>query len=294
MMHLLCTALLLLVPTANDAKGSAYPRANLLIEAKELTEPAAVSKHRVMDVRPSAKYQAGRIPGAIRVDHADWAKAFALHPDDRPAWARRLGAASIRDTNTPVVVYGEDIREAARIWWILRYWGLKDVRLLNGGWQAWQTASNPVEKGPGTAAASPEASIAPQPARLASKELLLKDLKEKQFAIIDTRSEGEFCGEVKLAKRGGAIPGAKHLEWVEVIDKKTQRFKSAPELATLFQNAGIDLTRPTVTHCQSGGRASVTAFALELMGARDVRIYYRSWAEWGNAEDTPVARPSKK
>ena len=59
------------------------------------------------------------------------------------------------------------------------------------------------------------------------------------------------------------------------------------------REAGIDLNRPTASHCQSGGRASVMAFGLELMGAQDVRNYYRGWSEWGNVEDTPV-EPGKK
>jgi len=96
------------------------------------------------------------------------------------------------------------------------------------------------------------------------------------------------------AKRNGAIPGAIHKEWTEVIDKKTQRFKSPEELSKLFEEAGIDLNKSSVTYCQSGGRAAVMAFALELMGGKSVRDYYRSWSEWGNAEDTPIERPRGK
>ena len=59
-------------------------------------------------------------------------------------------------------------------------------------------------------------------------------------------------------------------------------------------DAGIDLTKPIVAHCQSGGRSSVSVFTLELMGAKDARNYYRSWAEWGNAEDTPIVKPMPK
>jgi thiosulfate/3-mercaptopyruvate sulfurtransferase len=287
-----CSTLLLLIP-AGTSPTAAYPRVELLIEAQELAKPEVRRKYSVLDVRPVAKFQAGHIPGAGLAEPDEWAKEFVSHPDQE-TWARRIGLQGIRDTATPVVVYGDDVKEAARVWWILRYWGLKDVRLLNGGWQAWQAANSPVEKGPGAVASGSQARVTPQPARLATKEQLLSDLKVKHFTIIDTRSEDEFCGDIKKAKRGGAIPGAKHLEWVEVIDKKTQRFKSAPELAKLFKDAGIDLARPAVTHCQSGGRASVTAFALELMGARDVRNYYRSWAEWGNADDTPVIRPRQK
>ena len=73
-----------------------------------------------------------------------------------------------------------------------------------------------------------------------------------------------------------------------MLDAKTHRFKSASELRKLFEQAGIALDRPTATYCQSGGRAAVMAFGMELMGAKDVSDYYRSWAEWGNSEDTPV------
>ena len=89
-------------------------------------------------------------------------------------------------------------------------------------------------------------------------------------------------------KRAGSIPGAKQLEWIDLIDKETRRFKSAAELRKLFKQAGIVLNKPTATYCQSGGRASVMAFSLGLMGAKDVSNYYPSWNEWGNAGDTPV------
>src|SRR5262249_28305975 len=102
------------------------------------------------------------------------------------------------------------------------------------------------------------------------------------------RSEAEHCGTTKLAKRGGAIPGSLHLEWSDTLDPKTRKFKSAPELAKLFKDAGIDVNRPAITYCQSGGRAAVMAVTLELMGARGVGNYYGSWWEWGNAGDTPV------
>ena len=95
-------------------------------------------------------------------------------------------------------------------------------------------------------------------------------------------------------RRGGAVPGAKHLEWSDLIDKDTQRFKPAAELRNLFRDAKITLDRPTATYCQSGGRAAVMAFGLELMGAKDVSNYYRSWAEWGNADDTPAVLPKRK
>jgi len=139
-----------------------------------------------------------------------------------------------------------------------------------------------------------EVTLSPHPERLAFKAQLLESLPKREFQIIDARSESEYCGEANTAKRNGAIPGAIHKEWTEVTEKKTQRFKSPEELSKLFEEAGIDLNKSSVTYCQSGGRAAVMAFALELMGVKSVHNYYRSWSEWGNAEDTPIEKPPGK
>src|SRR6202795_1043906 len=98
--------------------------------------------------------------------------------------------------------------------------------------------------------------------RLATKEQLLRSLGGGKLQIVDARSEKEFRGAEKMTnKRAGAIPGAKQLEWMDLIDKETHRFKAQGELRKLFSESGIDLDRPTATHCQSGGRAAVMAFA---------------------------------
>jgi thiosulfate/3-mercaptopyruvate sulfurtransferase len=284
--------MLVLGPAAGGEKPATYPQGKLLMEASELARPASARRYRVLDVRPLENYKEGHIAGATSVDTPAWNKQFTARQDQK-AWEKRLGSLGI-DVDTPVVVYGDDLRETARVWFILHYWGIKDLRILNGGWQAWTAAGNEVDKSNGPNKPEPKkVTLCPLPKRLAAKEQLLKDLKGKQVQIADARSKKEHSGEKKLAKRGGAIPGAIHLEWTEVLDKKTQRFKSPAELTQLFKKAGIDLTKPTVCYCQSGGRAAVLAFTLELMGAKDVRNYYRSWAEWGNAKDTPIEKPQK-
>jgi thiosulfate/3-mercaptopyruvate sulfurtransferase len=289
--RLSCLVLLLLAPAARAGEPK-YARPDLLIEPADLMKPEVAKKFRVVDTRPAPKYQAGHIPGAFLVNPALWSKAFNADPN--PAdWGKRIAALDIGGTDQPVVVYADDVREAARVWWILRYWGLKDVRLLNGGWAAWQEAGGREEKGDREAAAG-TLKVTAHPERLATKAQLLKDLKDRHFSVLDARSEGEYCGEQKLAKRGGAVPGAKHLEWSAVLTPKIPRFKPPAELARLFHGAGIDLKRPQITYCQSGGRAAVLAFALELMGAPEVRNYYRSWAEWGNDPAAPVTRPRRR
>jgi thiosulfate/3-mercaptopyruvate sulfurtransferase len=284
--------LLTLLMSLTADKTDSYPRAELLIEPAELAKPEAARKYRLLDMRPKKEYEAGHIPGAVWVSHAAWSSAFASGQDPK-VWSQRLGKLGIGDT-TPVVVYGGPVNDAARIWWILRYWGVKDARLLDGGWKAWRAGGYPVSTTIPTVKRATFSASAPQTGRLETKAQLLKQLKKEPPQLVDARTEGEHCGTTRTAKRNGSIPGAINLNWSELLDKKTGRFKSAADLRKLFKDSGISLERPTVTYCQSGGRAAAMAFALELMGVRDVRNYYRSWAEWGNAADTPIQRPKKK
>jgi thiosulfate/3-mercaptopyruvate sulfurtransferase len=264
----------------------------LLIEPGALAE-VGEPRHVILDAREGRAWSLGHVPGAVQIDAADWAKAFG-DGADAEGWSKRIGDLGIT-ADTPVVVYDDSLsRDAARIWWILKYWGVNRAAILNGGWAGWKASGLPI---------SDKATAAPAPVtfqatagrgRLATKATLLEDLTSKSRQIVDTRSFGEFCGDRKLSNhRGGAMPGAVHLEWSDLMDSGTQRFKTADELSRLFQMAGIDAERPLATHCQSGGRSSVTAFVLELMGADDVQNYYRGWSEWGNAEDTPIVIPPR-
>jgi thiosulfate/3-mercaptopyruvate sulfurtransferase len=277
----------LLAPAADT-----YPRPDLLIEAADLKKPEAARKFVVLDARGKGAYKEGHVPGAVWLDAITWERGFKDGQDEK-AWAERIGGLGI-SAETPVVVYDNNLsKDAARMWWILRYWGVRDVRLLNGGWRAWTAAGGEVEKSE-NAPRAVAAKLSPDRGRLATKEQVKQWLEGKSEQILDARSKGEFCGTTASAKRNGAIPGAKHLEWSDTLDKKTGRFKSVGELTKLFKDAGIDPERPTTTYCQSGGRAAVLAFVVELMGGKEVRNYYRSWAEWGNAADTPIEKPKKK
>jgi thiosulfate/3-mercaptopyruvate sulfurtransferase len=284
---LLCLALL--APSA-DPKPAAYARPELLIEAEELKKPEVAKGFRILDARPEEKYREGHVPNAYHVDVAAWEKTFAEGQDPR-TWAGLFAQVAV-DPNLKVIVYDDNLsKDAARVWWILRYWGVKDVRILNGGWKAWVAAGGEADKRQNLPVPTGTPTLVAEPKRLATRDDLLRELKGMPPQIVDARSEGEYCGDDARAKRAGAIPGAKHLEWSDLLDKRTGKFKPAPELEKLFADAGIDPKKPATTYCQSGGRASVMAFGLELMGGNEVRNYYRSWNEWGNSEDTPVVKP---
>ena len=273
--------------------GDEYPRQDLLVEPAILGEAKEAKPFVVLDAREKKKFDAGHVPAARWVDHAAWAKGFG-DGQDAEGWGKRIGELGI-GTASQVVVYDDNFsKDSARIWWILRYWGVKDVRLLNGGWSGWEKGKHSTATG--ETAISPVAFKAVAAAdRLATKDELLKSLGGGKLQIVDARSEKEFCGVDAMSnKKAGAMPGAKQLEWIDLIDKGTQRFKSPADLKKLFDDAGVKLDRPTATHCQSGGRAAVMAYGLELMGAKDVKNYYRSWSEWGNDADTPVVKPGPK
>jgi thiosulfate/3-mercaptopyruvate sulfurtransferase len=290
MLHAFALTLLLTVPAEEPKKT--YTNGDLLVEPADLAKLAEKRDVRILDARSQDAYKEGHVPGAAWVDHATWSRAFAKS-QDFDTWTKHLAVIGV-DTNMRVIVYDDNLnKDAARIWWILRYWGVKDVRLLNGGWKGWLAAGGKPSKD-----AAPEIRRGAQEfqadkARLATKDDLLKLLKDKPPQIIDARSSGEYCGTQETAKHNGSIPGAVHLEWSDLLDMKTGRFKSADELTKLYKDAGIDPSKPAVTYCQSGGRAAVMAFGLELMGGKDVRNYYRSWAEWGNDDATPIVKPKK-
>lgn len=268
------------------AAENAYPRSDLLLEPADLSKSTA--EFVVLDARSQDDYEQGHVPGAIWIDESAWKSAFGSG-DDVAGWSKRIGSAGISPKSNVVVYDDNSSKDAARIWWILRYWGVENGHLLNGGWTGWRAIDGEVQKETLEAPLVVSFKAKPNKMRLATTSSVLDSLAAKSLQIIDARSELEYCGVEKLSnKRGGAIPGAKHLEWSDLIEKDTQRFKSADELRKLFVKENIDLQQPTATHCQSGGRASVMAFGLELMGATNVSNYYAGWSDWGNAGDTPI------
>jgi thiosulfate/3-mercaptopyruvate sulfurtransferase len=260
---------------------AADPATPMLIE---VNDPKLKELH-LLDVRAKPKYDEGHVPGAVHADVAPWSKAVTAGKADAAFWKTELAGAGVTPTKA-TVVYSDDPREAARAWWLLKFAGVPDVRILNGGWKAYTAANLPVQKESVAATAEPH-DWKPAADRLADKKLVLDALKS-DTVIVDARSKEEYAGEAKKAKRSGHIPGAVHLEWSDLIDPATGKYLAQSELIKLMKERKIDLDKPAITYCQSGGRAAVTAFGLELAGAKRVRNYYPSWAEWGSAEDTPI------
>jgi len=282
-------SVLLVVGFCQWNAASAAGRSAMLISPDALHERLQDKNLRVLDIRPEEEYLAGHVPGAVRVDLAEW-KAFTKTEGalkDASAWAERVGALGI-GPETKVVVYGTPLNEATRVWWILEYLGHAEARLLNGGWQSWQAEGQPAETEVPKVA---KAEFVPQfqPERLAEIDQIKQWLTAPGVAVLDARTEEEYTGE-KISEgnpRGGHLPGAIHLNWEDLTTRRG-RFKSPGRLKKIFAAAGVSPDQTVVTHCQSGGRAAAEAFALELAGYRDVRNFYCSFQEWSGDEQAPV------
>jgi len=195
----------------------------------------------VVDTRPTHEYMAGHIPGAV---HFDLYGLSLNDTSERPfkAFMWMIGYLFSQRGVDPqkTIIWYEDISGtcAARGFWFCEYFGHKDVRVLDGGFNAWREAGGeisvaPVEP-PDVAAFDtqirPEAHI--------NAEDIHANLGQNDFALLDTRSADEHYGRVARAVRGGAIPGSLHIEWRNNLDE-SGRFKSAAELRAMYAAAGI-------------------------------------------------------
>lgn len=244
----------------------------------------------VLDVRPAEDFARGHISGALHLDL--WGVSL-IDTSEAPlrAFMWMIGHLfSLRGVTPerPVVVYEENsgIR-AARVFWFLEYLSHPNARVLDGGLAVWTRAGHPVTTD--TVAPTPSAwHGTPDPSRLATWQQVHQHLGDPQIAIVDTRSDGEYCGDVVRAKRGGAIPGAVHLEWTRNLTEDG-RYKSPDELRPMYAAIGVTADREVITYCQGGYRAAHSYLALRRLGFTRVRNYTGSWKEWGDREDLPIS-----
>jgi len=213
----------------------------------------------------------------------DWieaAKRSQTGFDDLKYWQGEIGKLGVGQDALTVVVDNGGLTEAARVWFILQYFGLPSA-VLNGGLP--ELVQLPAQAAP--AADSPVLRPGSGRVGLMSRRDIRGGLNEVR--ILDARTVSEFQGEdLKGNTRGGHLPGAAHLDHRDLIDGRHLRPTS--ELAKMMDNAGFDGTRPVVTHCNGGGRAALAAMAALAAGQDDVRVYYLSFADWAADESCPL------
>lgn len=274
------------VPGSSQSPGEPVP---LLVSVEELRSRIGEPNLRIVDARPVEAYAAGHIPQAAWVETASWKEQSLAEKglEDKEFWGEQVGLLGI-DESTNVVVYAEDPTDAARVWWTLKYVGIPHVALLDGGWQAWQQAGGDVStEEPDFAGRQFTPKF--QTDRLMQIGDLKRSLAAEEVTVIDARTIEAHTGTSGQGARLGRIPGSTHIEWKEFLDADG-RFKSPEQIRALLAEKGVTEEKTVVTHCQSGGRAALDAFALELAGIRNVRNYYCGWSEWSKDESAPVEK----
>ena len=274
-----------------------YANAHLLVTPEELSSMIGgngAKRPLILDLRPPEAYTAGHIPGAIHIDL--WGVSL-IDTDPAPLNAfmwmiEHVLAVHGVSESRPIVVYDEQsgIR-AARGFWFLEYLGHPSVRLLDGGFNAWAAAGHEITR---DAAPPPQSDWTGtrRQETIATWRDVRSALGRADSVILDTRSDGEYCAAVARAKRGGAIPGAVHIEWTRNLTADG-RFKPSAELRRMYEDAGVTPDRTVITYCQGGYRAAHSYLALRLLGYPKVKNYVGSWKEWGDRDDLPVEIPKR-
>ncbi|HYT69554.1 MAG TPA: sulfurtransferase [Vicinamibacterales bacterium] len=243
----------------------------------------------VIDLRPPEDFAKGHIPGAVHLDL--WGVSL-IDTDPAPLKAFMWMIDHLFNlrgvtASTPVVVYDEQsgIR-AARAFWFLEYFGHPHVQLLDGGFGSWVRAKLPVTRDVSPPPKSTWTGT-PQEQTIATWRDVHSRLGNPDVVLLDTRSDGEYAGTTVRAKRGGRIPGARHVEWTRNLGEDGA-FKPADELRAMYEKAGVTPDKEVVTYCQGGYRAAHGYLALRLLGYPRVRNYTGSWKEWGDRTELPI------
>ncbi len=240
----------------------------------------------------AARFVEGHIPGAVFLD----LDAVADRDDPLPhmlpppaQFAEAMGALGIADGDRIVVYDDSPLRSAARAWWMLRLMGARHVAILDGGLAKWRAEGRPVERGDAMPAPARFAVLGDATGRVDLAGMRAAVAHRDQ--IVDARSPARFRGEEGEPRPGvqpGHIPGAINLHYARLFEDDGT-WKDRDALAAAFESAGVEIDHPIVTTCGSGVTAAVLAFALHLVGARDVSLYDGSWAEWGAHPTTAKA-----
>jgi thiosulfate/3-mercaptopyruvate sulfurtransferase len=245
-------------------------------------------------------YDAGHIRGAVGFNwQTQLQDQVGRDIIGKEAFEQLVGGAGISPDDT-VVIYGDNNNWfAAYGFWLLKIYGHKDVRLMNGGRQKWlDEPDKDLTAEPPNPRPVPYRVVQTHPDLRALLPDVLQVAQSRACNLVDVRSPDEFTGKViappgmtETAQRGGHVPGARSIPWSTAVNQNGT-FKPADELRQIYcEHKGVDPKQPTIAYCRIGERSSHTWFVLRyLLGLQNVRNYDGSWTEYGNLIGAPIEK----
>jgi thiosulfate/3-mercaptopyruvate sulfurtransferase len=279
---------------------SEYAHPEVLVSTQWVADHLNDPKIRLIEVDvDTTGYDQGHIAGAV-----GWNWQTQLQDNvrrdliDKPTLERLLAESGVSN-DTTIILYGDNNNWfAAYALWQLKYYGHKDVRLMNGGRKKWLEEKRPLT--------TDAARVSPATYHATGPDESLRARKEHVFAIVDKKAAGhlvdvrsvdEFTGKIiappgmnETAQRAGHIPTAANVPWAQAANEDGT-FKSADQLKQLYQSKGVTSAGEVIAYCRIGERSSHTWFVLKyLLGYDDVKNYDGSWTEWGNLIGAPIEK----
>ncbi|SDK75878.1 sulfurtransferase [Natronincola ferrireducens] len=249
-----------------------YARPESLVSAEELNNMENVI---IVDFR-DATLPGGYIPGAIKIGRGEQfaeIEGVANMLPDKEIIERLLGGAGISNDDTVVIYDGDNGLWAARLWWTMKVYGHEDVRILEGGSDAWRDAGFRTQMTADSLEATTYTAKEANTTMIADLAMIKESFDNDNLVVLDTRSEGEW--------NDGRVPGAVWIEWTKALNADGT-FKNANELRELYESNGITENKEAIMpHCRAAVRSAHTMFVLtELLGYENVRNYDGSWIEY--------------
>lgn len=266
-----------------------------LIEATELAD--ALTAHpqlQIIDIRSPEDYAAGHIAGAVSAPYELW-RGPANNPGqlaDHAEFEKLLRQLGLTEQQA-IVVYSSGVDEtdfgaAARVYWTLKYLGLTDLSVLNGGFQQWQLAQHAISNDATQVSAS-QLTVQNNAKLVISKDQLLEKIiqQDTTYQLLDARPPLFYQGKVKAptASTGGTIATAQNTPFTQWFNDNDTRIRPVAQIKALVHSQGLDQAPETVSFCNTGHWAATNWFVLsELAGLQNVRLYPASLAEWTQAQ----------
>lgn len=240
-------------------------------------------------------YDNGHLPGAVNIDwRNDLQDPVRRDFVDKAGFEKLLSDKGISNDDRVILYGGNNNWFAAYAYWYFKLYGHENVQLLDGGRKKWELEARPLSTEPASRKATSYTAKEPDNSIRAFRDEVVQSINTKNF--VDVRSPDEFAGKLlapahlpqEVAQVPGHIPGALNVPWAKVTNEDGT-FKTEDEIRVLYNNAGLDESKPTIAYCRIGERSSIAWFALhELLGHQNVKNYDGSWTEYGSLVGVPV------